>query len=59
MFSDEVANDDTGRPAHLPHAIADVFAQVLLICNQQGLIGHELIALDGCRRLKAPNCCGG
>lgn len=30
-------------------AVADVFEQVLLICDQQGLLGHELIAIDGCK----------
>ena len=30
-------------------AIKVVFEQVLLICDQQGLIGHELIAIDGCK----------
>jgi len=23
----------------------------LLICDQQGLLGHELFAIDGCKRL--------
>lgn len=32
-----------------PDAIADVFEQVLLVCDQEGLIGHELIAIDGCK----------
>lgn len=30
-------------------AIEDLFEQVLLICNQQGLLGHELFAIDGCK----------
>mgnify|MGYP001039418408 CR=1 FL=1 len=29
--------------------IADVFEQVLLICHEQGLLGHELFAIDGCK----------
>ncbi|WGL16970.1 IS1182 family transposase [Microbulbifer bruguierae] len=32
-----------------PDAIANVFEQVLLVCDQEGLIGHELIAIDGCK----------
>ncbi len=32
-----------------PEAIADVFEQILLVCDQEGLIGHELIAIDGCK----------
>ncbi len=32
-----------------PDAIADVFEQVLLVCDQEGLIGHDLIAIDGCK----------
>lgn len=30
-------------------AIAQVFEQVLLVCDQQGLLGHELLAMDGCK----------
>lgn len=30
-------------------AIADLFEQIVLICHQQGLIGHDLIAIDGCK----------
>ncbi|WP_018277929.1 IS1182 family transposase [Teredinibacter turnerae] len=32
-----------------PDAIADIFTQILLVCDQEGLIGHELIAIDGCK----------
>lgn len=32
-----------------PDAIESVFEQVLLVCDQQGLLGHELIAIDGCK----------
>ena len=32
-----------------PDAIADVFEQILLVCDQEGLLGHELIAIDGCK----------
>ncbi|MDP2610009.1 MULTISPECIES: transposase [unclassified Oceanobacter] len=32
-----------------PQAIKDLFEQVLLICDQQGLLGHELFAIDGCK----------
>lgn len=30
-------------------AIADLFEQVLLVCDQQGLLGHDLLAIDGCK----------
>ena len=29
--------------------IATLFQQVLLICDQEGLIGKELFAIDGCK----------
>lgn len=29
--------------------IESVFEQVLLICHEQGLLGNELFAIDGCR----------
>lgn len=32
-----------------PDAVKAVFEQVLLICEEQGLIGHDLIAIDGCK----------
>jgi len=32
-----------------PSAIESVFEQVLLVCDQQGLLGHELLAIDGCK----------
>ena len=32
-----------------PGAIEAVFEQVLLVCDQQGLLGHELFAIDGCK----------
>ncbi len=32
-----------------PEAIESVFEQVLLVCDQQGLLGHELLAIDGCK----------
>ena len=30
-------------------AIEDLFEQVLLVCDQQGLLGKELFAIDGCK----------
>lgn len=30
-------------------AIEDLFEQILLICDEQGLLGHELFAIDGCK----------
>jgi transposase len=35
--------------SHYPEAIESVFEQVLLVCDQQGLLGNELIAIDGCK----------
>lgn len=32
-----------------PEAIESVFEQVLLVCEQRHLLGHELIAIDGCK----------
>lgn len=32
-----------------PDAIESVFEQVLMVCDQQGLIGNELFAIDGCK----------
>ncbi|MGQ9427699.1 transposase, partial [Gilvimarinus sp. F26214L] len=32
-----------------PEAIESVFEQVLLVCDQQGLLGNELFAIDGCK----------
>ena len=29
--------------------IESVFEQILLICHRQGLLGHELFAIDGCK----------
>jgi transposase len=33
----------------LPHEITSVFRDVLLVCDEQGLIGKELFAVDGCK----------
>lgn len=30
-------------------AIESLFEQILLICDEQGLLGHELFAIDGCK----------
>jgi transposase len=32
-----------------PDAIESIFEQVLLVCDQQGLRGNELFAIDGCK----------
>ncbi len=32
-----------------PDAIEEVFEQVLLVCDDQGLLGKELFAIDGCK----------
>ena len=35
--------------AKLPSEITTVFRDVLLVCDEQGLIGKELFAVDGCK----------
>ena len=30
-------------------AVGSLFEQVLLVCDEQGLLGHELFAIDGCK----------
>jgi len=30
-------------------AIESIFEQILLTCDEQGLLGHELFAIDGCK----------
>ncbi len=32
-----------------PAAITKLFERVVLVCEEQGLLGHELIAIDGCK----------
>jgi len=32
-----------------PEEIGKLFEQVLLVCDEQGLLGHELFAIDGCK----------
>lgn len=32
-----------------PDAIESVFEQVLLVCDEEGLLGNELFAIDGCK----------
>ena len=32
-----------------PSDIETIFEQILLICEEQGLLGHELFAIDGCK----------
>lgn len=36
--------------AKLPNEITAVFRDVLLVCDEQGLIGKELFAVDGCTK---------
>ena len=35
--------------ARLPDEITSVFRNVLLVCDEQGLVGKELFAVDGCK----------
>lgn len=32
-----------------PDAIESIFEQVLMVCDQEGLLGNELFAIDGCK----------
>lgn len=32
-----------------PESVESIFEQILLTCNKQGLLGHELFAIDGCK----------
>lgn len=32
-----------------PEAIVDLFGQIVLMCDQLGLIGKEMFAIDGCK----------
>ncbi len=32
-----------------PEAISDLFSQIVLICDQLGLIGKDMFAIDGCK----------
>lgn len=40
-----IASFVSSYPAHMER----VFEQVLLVCHQQGLLGNELFAIDGCK----------
>jgi len=33
----------------LEHEIVDLFQQVLFVCDEEGLIGKKLFAIDGCK----------
>ena len=39
----------SGFVSRNPEAIADLFSQVVLVCDQLGLIGKEMFAIDGCK----------
>ena len=39
----------TNFVSNYPDAIETLFEQILLICDEQGLLGHELFAIDGCK----------
>ena len=32
-----------------PEEIAEIFEQILLVCHEEGLLGNELFAIDGCK----------
>lgn len=32
-----------------PQSVESIFEQILLTCEEHGLLGHELIAIDGCK----------
>ncbi len=35
--------------SNYPDALEDLFQQIVLVCDQEGLIGKELFAIDGCK----------
>ena len=35
--------------SRMDEVIAPLFTHVLMVCNQMGLIGHEMFAIDGCK----------
>lgn len=35
--------------SNYPDSIESVFEQVLMVCDQEGLLGHDLFAIDGCK----------
>ena len=55
LFDSRYRNDQSGASAYPPGmllrvilcAYAQLFAQVLYLCNRQGLIGREMFAIDG------------
>ena len=38
-----------GFVSRCPEEIEQIFEQVLLVCHEQGLLGNELFAIDGCK----------
>jgi len=38
-----------GFVSGFPAAIESLFEPILLVCDEQGLLGHELFAIDGCK----------
>lgn len=38
-----------GFVSSFPTQVESIFEQVLLVCHQQGLLGNELFAIDGCK----------
>lgn len=38
-----------GFVSRFPQQIEQLFEQILLICHEQGLLGNELFAIDGCK----------
>jgi transposase len=38
-----------GFVAKMSEPIAPLFTQVLMICDEQGLIGRNMFAIDGCK----------
>ena len=38
-----------GFVSRQPETIENLFEQILLICHEQGLLGNELFAIDGCK----------
>lgn len=38
-----------GFISHYPDEIEKLFTQIILVCEEENLMGHELLAIDGCK----------
>ncbi|WP_237066880.1 transposase [Microbulbifer guangxiensis] len=49
LSCDSVPHSIASFVSSYPDAIEAIFEQVLMVCDQQGLLGNELFAIDGCK----------